>query len=62
MEAWEKNYSELNELLEKEDPEIRKFFREASSEDGASLSLLTDKASKRRKKDGLTDSYRIHFQ
>ena len=62
VEAWEKNYSELNELLEKEDPEIRKFFREASSEDGASLSLLTDKVSKRLKKDGLTDSYRIHFQ
>ncbi len=62
VEAWEKNYSKLNELLEKEDPEIRKFFREASSEDGASLSLLTDKVSKRLKKDGLTDSYRIHFQ
>jgi len=62
VEAWEKNYSELNELLEKEDPEIRKFFREASSEDGASLSLLTDKVSKRLKKDGLTDSYRIRNQ
>ena len=61
-EAWEKNHSALDELLEKEDPEVRKFFREASSEDGASLSRLTDKVSKRLKKDGLTDSYRIHFQ
>ena len=60
--AWGKNYSDLDELLEREDPEIQKFFREASSEDGASLSRLTDKVSKRLKKDGLTDSYRIHFQ
>ncbi len=62
VEAWKKNYSELNELIEKEDPEIQRFFREASSEDGASLSRLTDKVLKRLKKDGLTDSYRIHFQ
>ena len=61
-EAWKKNYSALDELLEKEDPEIQRFFREASSEDGASLSRLTDKVSKRLKKDGLTDSYRIHFR
>ena len=61
-EAWRKNYSDLDELIEREDPEIQKFFREASSEDGASLSRLTDKVSKRLKKDGLTDSYRIHFQ
>ena len=59
-EAWEKNHSALDELLEKEDPEIQKFFREASSSDGASLSLLTDKVSKRLKKDDLTDNYRIH--
>jgi len=61
-EAWEKNYLALDELLEKEDPEIQKFFREASSENGASLSRLTDKVSKRLKKDDLTGSYRIHFQ
>ena len=59
-EAWRRNFSDLDELIEKEDPEIQKFFREASSPDGASLSGLTDKVSKRLKKDGLTDSYRIH--
>jgi hypothetical protein len=62
VEAWEKNHSDLVELIEKEDPEIQKFFREASSPDGASLSGLTDKVSKRLKKDDLTDSYRIHFR
>ena len=60
--AWQKNHSDLDELLEKEDPEIQKFFREASSPDGAPLSGFTDKVSKRLKKDGLTDSYRIHFR
>ena len=61
-EVWKKNHSDLVELIEKEDPEIQKFFREASSPDGASLSGLTDKVSKRLKKDDLTDSYRIHFR
>jgi hypothetical protein len=61
-EAWKKNHSDLVELIEKEDPEIQKFFREASSPDGASLSALTDNVSKRLKKDDLTDSYRIHFR
>ena len=60
--AWEKNYLDLVELIEKEDPEIQQFFREASSPEGASLSGLTDKVSKRLKKDDLTDSYRIHFR
>jgi hypothetical protein len=60
--AWEKNHSDLVELIEKEDPEIQRFFREASSEDGASLSRLTDKVLKRLKKEDLTDSYRIHFR
>jgi hypothetical protein len=62
VEAWETNHSDLVELIEKEDPEIQKFFREASSPDGASLIRLTDKVLERLKKDDLTDSYRIHFR
>ena len=61
-EAWQRNHSDLVELLEKEDPEIQKFFRETSSPDGAPLSGLTDKVSKRLKKDDLTESYRIYFR
>ncbi len=60
--AWEKNYLDLVELIEKEDPEIQKFFRQASSPEGAPLGGFTDKVSKRLKKEDLTDSYRIHFR
>ena len=60
--AWQKNYLDLDALLQKEDPEIQKFFRQASSPEGAPLGGFTDKVSKRLKKEDLTDSYRIHFR